>query len=48
MLGLGNEWQVIDCRFDENDGVFLEINEGSSLFSVEWDFEFTRDQVKDG
>ena len=27
MLGLGNEWQVGDCRFDENNGVFLEIKE---------------------
>ena len=32
MLGLGNEWQVIDCRFDENNGVFLEIKETAGLW----------------
>ena len=32
MLGLGNEWQVIDCRFDENSGVFLEIKETAGLW----------------
>lgn len=32
MLGLGNEWQVIDCRFAESDGVFLEIKETPGLW----------------
>ena len=32
MLGLGNEWSVIDCRFEENDGVFLEIKEAPGLW----------------
>jgi transposase len=32
MLGLGNEWQVTDCRFDENNGVFLEIKETPGLW----------------
>ena len=32
MLGLANEWQVVDCRFDENNGVFLEIKETSGLW----------------
>jgi transposase len=32
MLGLGNEWSVMDCRFDENNGVFLEIREASGLW----------------
>jgi transposase len=32
MLGLGNEWLVSDCRFDENNGVFLEIKEGPGLW----------------
>lgn len=31
MLGLGNEWSVTDCRFDENEGVFLEIREAPGL-----------------
>ena len=33
MLGLGNEWQVTDCRFQENNGVFLEINETPGLWA---------------
>jgi hypothetical protein len=33
MLGLGNEWQVIDCRFDENNGVFLQIKETPGLWT---------------
>lgn len=33
MLGLANEWQVTDCRFDENNGVFLEIKESPGLWS---------------
>jgi transposase len=32
MLGLGNEWQVTDCRFDESNGVFLEIKESPGLW----------------
>lgn len=32
MLGLGNEWLVFDCRFDENNGVFLEIKEAPGLW----------------
>ena len=32
MLGLANEWQVVDCRFDENNGVFLEIKETPGLW----------------
>lgn len=32
MLGLGNEWQVTACRFDENNGVFLEIKETPGLW----------------
>lgn len=32
MLGLGDEWQVSDCRFDESDGVFLEIKESAGLW----------------
>ena len=32
MLGLGNEWQVSECRFEENDGVFLEIKEATGLW----------------
>lgn len=35
MLGLGNEWQVVDCRFDESDGVFLEIKETPGLWQKE-------------
>ena len=34
MLGLGNEWQVTDCRFDENNGVFLEIKEAPGLWAT--------------
>jgi transposase len=33
MLGLGNEWQVTDCRFDEGNGVFLEIKEAPGLWA---------------
>lgn len=32
MLGLGNEWQVTACRFDEDEGVFLEIKETPGLW----------------
>jgi transposase len=32
MLGLGNEWQVSECRFEEDQGVFLEIKESAGLF----------------
>ena len=32
MLSLGNEWQVADCRFDENNGVFLQIKETPGLW----------------
>jgi transposase len=32
MLGLGNEWLVVGCRFDENNGVFLEIKEAPGLW----------------
>ena len=34
MLGLGSEWQVTDCRFDENNGVFLEIKESLGLWAT--------------
>lgn len=32
MLGLGNEWQVSDCRFEDDQGVSLEIEETRGLF----------------
>ena len=33
MLGLGSDWEVIDCRFQEEDGlVSLEIRETPNLF----------------
>lgn len=34
MLGLGNEWQVTACRFDENNGVYLEIKEAPGLWAT--------------